>query len=136
MCGCADRNARTRLNVFGPAGADNAENKCSVRFSPHPRQLGFANAGDITPVYQTLKHETQNMKLNEQDRAALRPLADFVISDDGESAVAAGEMAVVITRAADDTLRLLVKFPGGEELDIQLSRGRLLQKLSIETSDS
>ena len=76
------------------------------------------------------------MKLNEQDRAALRALADFVIDDDGESAVAAGEMEVVVTRAADDTLRLLVKLPGSKELDVQLSRGRLLQELNIKTNDA
>ena len=26
-------------------------NKCSVRFSPHPRQVGFANAGDARPSH-------------------------------------------------------------------------------------
>jgi len=26
-------------------------NKCSVRFSPHPRQTGFANAGDARPSH-------------------------------------------------------------------------------------
>jgi hypothetical protein len=75
------------------------------------------------------------MKLNEQDLAALREITDFVISDDGMSAVADGA-EVVISRAADDSLRLLVKFPTGKDLDVQLSRGRLLQELNIKADDS
>ena len=75
------------------------------------------------------------MKLNDQDLAALREITDFVISDDGMSAMADGA-EVVISRAADDTLRLLVKFPTGKDLDVQLSRGRLLQELNIKVGDS
>jgi hypothetical protein len=46
-------------------------NKCSVRFSPHPRQVGFAHAGDARPshwkplanlIFRAVEHH------NEQDR--------------------------------------------------------------------
>jgi hypothetical protein len=51
-------------------------NGCSVRFSPHPRQLGFVKAGDARPSHW-------------------RPLADLIFQALGSDAAADGEAAHV-----------------------------------------
>jgi hypothetical protein len=42
------------------------------------------------------------MRLDDQDKAALRALDEFTISADGETATVAGEMEVCVVRPADD----------------------------------
>ena len=73
----------------------------------------------------------RNMRLDDQDRAALRALDDaFTISTDGETATVTGEMEVVMVRPADGGgarfRRLTLKFPSGETLDVRIARAQLL----------
>ena len=61
----------------------------------------------------------------------LRALADFIISDDGETATVAGEMEVEIVRPTDDQLCVTVTFPSDETLTMRFMRTQLLQELSV-----
>jgi hypothetical protein len=50
----ARRSARSRISkkFWSEHGSILVQvDKCSVRFSPHPRQTGFANAGDARPSH-------------------------------------------------------------------------------------
>jgi hypothetical protein len=77
------------------------------------------------------------MRLNEQDKAALRALdADFTVSADGELGSIRGEMEVVVVRPVeDDGARLLftLRFPGGEKFDVRILRMQLLQEFGVRT---
>jgi hypothetical protein len=79
----------------------------------------------------------RRMQLDNQDRAALRALDDFVIDADGETATVTGEMEVVIVRPADDggaRFRLTLKFPNGEPLAVRIARVQLLRELDVTES--
>jgi len=74
------------------------------------------------------------MRFDEQDKRALRALADFMISDDGEPPTVAGEMEVEIARPTDDELCVTVTFPSDEKLTMRFMRTQLLQELSVTES--
>jgi hypothetical protein len=77
------------------------------------------------------------MRFDNQDEKSLRALdGGFAISTDNETAAVTGEMQVVITRPADDRFWLRLTFPGGEVLDIRMSRTQLLEELGIKVDDS
>ena len=68
------------------------------------------------------------MRFDDQDKAALRALDDFMISADGETATAAGEMEIEIVRVAHDggdRLWLTITLPGGEEFAVRVFRSAI-----------
>jgi hypothetical protein len=70
------------------------------------------------------------MRLDDQDRAALRALDDFTISADGETAMVAGEMEIEVVRPADDggdRFWLTIRLPSGEEFAVRVFRSALLE---------
>jgi hypothetical protein len=73
---------------------------------------------------------SQNLQLDDTDKAMLRKLDDFTVDADNETAVVAGEMRVVVTRPAADRFLLMLQFPGGEVFEVNFAREQLLQQLS------
>jgi hypothetical protein len=53
--GCRKTGVSRRTTLMNSDGLSpmksSGVNKCSVRFSPHPRQVGFAHAGDARPSH-------------------------------------------------------------------------------------
>ena len=78
---------------------------------------------------------TRRIRFDAQDRAALRKLDDFMISDDGEVARVVGEMEVKVVRPEGDQFWLTFKFASGEELDVRIRRAQLLEQLDIEADE-
>jgi hypothetical protein len=70
------------------------------------------------------------MKFNAKDEQALRALATgFAI--DGEIAVIAGEMEIMIERPAEDRYKMTIGFPNNEKFDILISRAKTLEQFDI-----
>ena len=79
------------------------------------------------------------LRLDDQDRTALRKLDDFVFSSDGETARVAGEMEVEVVRLTSDDgsrLCLTITFPNNETLDVRFARAQLFEQLEIEADES
>ena len=78
---------------------------------------------------------TQNMKLDDLDKAALATLAEFEISNDGTVAtVASAEIEVV--RPTDNQFKMTIRFPSDEEFIVILSREKTLEDFGIKTDKS
>ena len=76
---------------------------------------------------------TKCMPFDNRDKAALRALDEFEISDDGETATVTGEMEVTVVRPeGGDQFWLKFKFASGEELDVRIRRTQLLEQLDIK----
>ena len=59
-------------------------------------------------------------------------------ANDGETAIILREMKVCLVRPTDDDgtrLWLMIRLPGGEELDVQIARAQLLQQLDIDADE-
>jgi hypothetical protein len=80
------------------------------------------------------------MPLDDQDKAALRVLDDFTVSDDGKTATLAGEMKVEIVRPVPingrDQFWLTISLPGGEEFAVKMPRTDLLEAAGIEADEA
>ena len=61
---------------------------------------------------------------------------DFIISADGEHAVISGEMEITVERPAADRFQMMLKFPGGEELEVRIARNQLLEQLDVGDDES
>ena len=78
---------------------------------------------------------TQNMKLDDLDKAALATLAEFEIGNDGTVATVASA-EIEVTRPTDAQLKMTIRFPSDEEFVVVLTREKTLEDFGIKADES